>query len=206
MKEFRLNKVFKVIIIVLILAIFSGTYTIGHNPLLVINKSNNDTIIYNDITEILHKVNIDSLLLNEITMYIQKISPKSHNQLPKYLMNAGLEYNIDICFMMAQTQIETNFGTTGIGKEFSKKSLFGVMRSYKYSTYEEAITDYCKILLKNYLGKGKTEQHLMKKYVTHGGARYASNPKYEYELTNAYNMIINKTQIQSLQKQLNDIL
>ena len=102
--------------------------------------------------------------------------------------------------MMAQTQIETNYGTTGMGREISKRSLFGVS-SKRYVDYESAINDYCRILNKSYLGRGKTEKHLMTRYVTHGGTRYAVSSNYEAELSKSYKSIVNSTNIQKLQEE-----
>ena len=150
------------------------------------------------------KDSIQNMIVSEVNAYLQKQSPRAHKFIPKYLVQAGLNNNIDICFMMAQTQIETNFGTEGAGREKSRRSLFGVAVR-KYNNYEAAINDYCKILQKSYLGKGRTEKHLMTKYVTHGGARYASDPKYEAELSKTYKNIIKKTNIHSLQNEWNKI-
>ena len=125
-------------------------------------------------------------------------------EFPKYIVNAGLAYDIDICFIMAQTQIETLYGTKGAGREMSRRSLFGVAVS-KYATYEQAIDAYCKLLQKSYLGKGKTEQHLLTKYVTFRGARYAANPNYERELRAAYNHIKRNTHIYQLQQEYKNI-
>ena len=151
-----------------------------------------------DTISIKHQLQQDIIV--EVTKYIRKQSPKAHQHIPKYLVQSGLTHNIDICFMMAQTQIETNYGTTGMGREMSRRSLFGVV-SKRYGDYESAINDYCRILNKSYLGRGKTEKHLMTKYVTHGGARYASSPNYEAELSKAYKGIVNSTNIQKLQEE-----
>ena len=102
--------------------------------------------------------------------------------------------------MMAQTQIETCYGTTGAGRESSRRSMFGVIQK-RYPNYEDAINHYCEVLKKYYLVKGKTEQHLMSKYVTSKGGRYASNPRYETELRTAYNHIKRTTNISSLQEE-----
>ena len=146
------------------------------------------------------KDSIQNKLINEVSLYIKRQAPKSHQFIPKYLVQAGLTNNIDICFMMAQTQIETCYGTTGVGKESSRKSMFGVIQR-KYPTYEDAINHYCEVLKKYYLVKGKTEQHLMTKYVTGTGGRYAGNPRYEIELRTAYNHIKRTTNIYSLQEE-----
>lgn len=146
------------------------------------------------------KDSIQQEIVKEVALYLQKQSPRANKFIPKYLVQAGLNHGIDICFMMAQTQIETNFGTTGAGRESSRRSLFGVAIR-RYANYETAVNDYCNLLKKSYLGKGKTEKHLMTKYVTHSGARYAGNPQYEAELSKTYKDIVNRTRIRSLQNE-----
>lgn len=143
---------------------------------------------------------IQKAIVAEVTDYLRTQSPKAHKFIPKYLVHAGLTHNIDICFMMAQTQIETNYGTAGAGRESSRRSLFGVV-TRKYDNYEIAINDYCKILKKSYLVNGRTEKHLMTKYVTLRGHRYAGNPNYEAHLSKTYNEIVKKTKIQGLQQE-----
>lgn len=154
--------------------------------------------IIEDTTQLKKKLEND--IINEVTKYINGITPKAHKFIPKYIVQAGLKYDIDICFMVAQTQIETTFGTAGAGREISRRSLFGVAIK-RYSNYDTAINDYCELLKKSYLVKGKTEKHLMTKYVTAKGARYAGNPNYERELTKTYTYIKNHTNIYSLQQE-----
>ena len=148
------------------------------------------------------KDSIQNELIDEVSKYVKRQAPSSHKFIPMYLVQAGLDNNIDICFMMAQTQIETCYGTTGAGRESSRRSMFGVIKRH-YPTYEAAINHYCEVLKKYYLVKGKTEQHLMTKYVTGTGGHYAGNPNYETELRIAYNHIKRTTNIYSLQQEWN---
>lgn len=151
---------------------------------------------------------IESELIDEVTKYISTKTTRHHQFIPKYLVQAGLNYDIDICFMMAQTQLETCYGTLGAGRESSRRSLFGVAIK-RYTNYEDAIKSYCELLHKSYLGQGKTEQHLLTKYVTLRGGRYAENPNYERELSIAYHHIKKNTQIYNLQqeyKNMNTVL
>lgn len=162
-----------------------------------IQKINNQQLAV-DTLQILE--NIKDELIGEVNKYIKTKTNNHHQFIPAYLVNAGLSYNIDICFMMAQTQIETCYGTLGAGREKSRRSLFGVAFQ-KYNNYEEAIDKYCKLLHKSYLGQGKTEQHLLTKYVTLRGGRYAENPNYESDLRTAYNHIKKNTRIYNLQQE-----
>ena len=147
---------------------------------------------------------IKEILIDEVDRYMRKVTPRFNNQLPRELVEHSIKHNIDLSFMLAQTQLETIFGTAGAGRETSRRSLFGVAIR-KYSSYSEAINDYCKLLKKSYLVKGRTEQLLMKRYVTGSGARYASNPKYEIELTRTYKNIIKNSKIDNIQKELRSL-
>lgn len=148
------------------------------------------------------KNSIKAQLIDEVERHIMLKTRYSklsyHKDLPSYLVEHGLNMNFNICFMMAQTQIETNYGTAGIGRETSKRSLFGFI-SKSYKNYNDAIINYITTIKKNYLGDKKTEIHLLKSYKTLGGARYASDINYELKLTKAYNYLTQNTNIQKLQ-------
>lgn len=145
------------------------------------------------------KDSIKESLVQEVTEYINKKSPKAHKAIPGYLVEAGLENNIDICFIMAQTELETNYGTTGAGRATSRRSMFGVIKK-RYSSYEDAIDSYIDLLTRNYLGHGKTEQSLLKKFVSHKGYRYGGK-NYEAHLSKTYKSICSRTTIRDLQEQ-----
>lgn len=162
---------------------------------------NNDTVINDSINLcqlISTKDSIKNELIDEVEAYIFGNFPKTHKAIPASIVENGLENEIDILFMMAQTQLETQFGTLGAGRESSRRSLFGVAVK-RYSTYDKAVEDYIAILKKHYLTKGRTEQHLMRNYTTTRGGRYASHPYYEAELRKTYNDIARKTKIKILQ-------
>ena len=162
-----------------------------------------DYVSPNNITKIdtvQIKDSIKNEIIDEVSKYVKSQAPRAHKFITMHLVQAGLANDIDICFMMAQTQIETCYGTTGVGRESSRRSLFGVYKK-SYVDYKAAISDYFYILKGSYLVKGKTEQHLMTKYVTGTGGRYAGNPQYEIELKTAYNQIKRTTNIYSLQEE-----
>lgn len=143
---------------------------------------------------------IKNKLIEETENYIFRRFPRANKKVPTSIVENGLEHDIDIMFMMAQTKVETCFGTAGAGRETSRRSLFGVANR-RYTSYEKAIEDYIAILKKSYLTKGRTEQHLMNKYTTTRGGRYATDPRYEISLRAAYSEINSKTSIKRLQKE-----
>ena len=159
-----------------------------------------DSVMLYKMTQDFKKDSIKNELINETDRYISSITKKAHNSLPRFIVENALVYNIDIMFMLAQTQIETTFGTAGAGRETSRRSLFGIAVK-KYADYENAVIDYCETLKKWYLTRGRTEQHLMNNYTTTRGARYAGNPNYEKELKNTYNRISRNTRLKNLQEE-----
>lgn len=154
--------------------------------------------IVEDTSYVSYKDVVKDSIKTAVNEYIRSNS-KTHgaSEISESIVEVGLQQNLDICFMMAQSQLETNFGQYGIGK--SRKSIFGVM-SGRYVTYEHAVKDYSKILYKYYLTNGRTEQHLLNNYVTRGGTRYAANENYENELSDIYHRISRNTNIKELQK------
>ena len=190
------------IVLIVVLMLFCSTPIINSKQ--VVYKAPNievaETTIDNAIDNNIIKDSIKNEIIQEVAKYIKTKTSKSHEFIPKYLVHAGLSNNIDICFMMAQTQIETNYGTLGAGRESSRRSMFGVIKR-NYSDYESAINHYCEVLKKYYLVKGRTEQHLMTKYVTSKGGKYAGDPNYEKSLKTAYNSIKRSTKIYSLQQE-----
>ena len=152
----------------------------------------------------IQKDSIKNELIDEVEKYIFKKAPKTNENIPSSIVEHGLIHDIDIMFMVAQTQIETSFGTLGAGRESSRRSLFGVAIK-RYSNYEVAINDYCNMLKTKYLTRGRNEYNLLKKYTTTRGARYAENPNYEYDLRKAYNMVNKSTKIKELQTKYNEL-
>lgn len=166
-------------------------------------KVTEDKKILTDTIKVKKIFTIDSIknkLIEETENYIFRKFPKTNKKLPSTIVENGLEHDIDILFMMAQTKVETCFGTAGAGRETSRRSLFGVANR-RYSSYENAVEDYIAILKKSYLTRGRTEQHLMNKYTTTRGGRYATDPRYEISLRAAYSEINSKTSIKRLQKE-----
>ena len=141
----------------------------------------------------------NSLLFVHVFDYVSQVSKRNcteRKEIAKTIVDTALENDIDICFILAQGTIETQLGTTGVGR--SRKSIFGVYKTYR--SYKHCINDYVRILKKNYLTKGRTEYDLMKRYVTSRGSRYAGHPSYESKLKNKYREILKNTEIHELQE------
>lgn len=142
-------------------------------------------------------------LVNEVQNYITQVAPSSN--LRGYAIVEECEkYGVDICFVLAQGEVESHFGTKGIAaktnmvwniKAFDDKSAEDIIKDGDGCTYpNESIELYLKTLLKTYL-VNKTEQDLMKKFVDINGNRYASNPNYENMISDKYKYITENTKI-----------
>ena len=192
----------------IILCTWIGTLLTLSMPRLMVQNKNEDVEVLSDTVQEFEMVSkLDSIknaLIEEVETYVYGKYTKTHKTIPSTIVEKGLENEVDIMFIMAQTQIETSFGTTGAGRETSRRSLFGVANK-SYNSYEHAIDDYVKILRKYYLTNGRTEHHLMNKYTTGSGARYAENPNYEVELKGAYHNIKKKTKISELQSRYQEL-
>lgn len=144
-----------------------------------------------------HKVDLKDSLVEEVDKYIRKRLKNFDKDISEHIANECLANDIDICFALAQAQIETNFGTTGIGK--SRKSMYGVYRTYK--TKKHSTSDWIRLLKSNYLGSKKSIKKLMENYVTLNGKRYSQNPRYESILKSTYQTIKSTTNISRLQNE-----
>ena len=205
MEQTKLSESFKKILVVIcmiIIAILLCANTSYSYKLIDDGKIIDDVDKQYDENTTKKSDSIYSALVDEMNGYIKTKAPKVDTIIPKQMVDKSIDNDIDLCFMMAQTELETRYGTLGAGRTTSRRSLFGVYNK-KYISYELAIDDYCKLLNKYYIGRGRTEQHLLNNYVTHSGSRYAENPNYENELRKIYNHIVNKT---SINKLYNDLL
>lgn len=151
-------------------------------------------------------------LINEVNTYINKVAPQS--SLDGYVVvEECLNNAIDICFVLAQGEQESHFGTTGLARRTN--SVFNVYAydgqshdeisdkgKYKHPNY--SVQPYIELLKKDYLVNGKTEYDLMDgQYINRNGARYASSEIYERSLLDKYTKIRQNTKIDSLCQETN---
>lgn len=171
------------------------------------NEKSTDTVtVVFDSTTIIEaeKNMIKDSLIAEVTYYINKQANWAHPKLPTIIVEKCLQYDLDICFAMAQTELETNYGTLGAGRESTKRSLFGVgvykgSKHKGYPNYEIAVEDYILLLKRRYLSNTRNEQTLLRNFTTKSGSRYASSTSYESNLRKVYRSIRNKTNIYNTQ-------
>lgn len=156
------------------------------------------------------RLRYDSLLLelsNEIDTYISNVSNGASSLSGFVVATQCIEYDIDVCFVLAQGEQESHFGTQGVARKTN--SVFNVFafdgHSYnkinangKYNHPNDCVEPYLKLLKRDYLVDGKTEFDLLHKYVNKNGARYASAESYEGSLCNKMNKIKSETRIDAL--------
>ena len=141
-------------------------------------------------------------LVNEVQNYIEQVAPASN--LRGYAIVEECEkYNVDICFVLAQGEIESHFGTKGIASKlnsvfnvgvYDDKTAETVDRKYRFDYANESIEPYLKLLTTKYL-VNKTEEELLIKFIDVNNKRYASNPNYEAMLSTKYKSISENTKI-----------
>lgn len=148
-----------------------------------------------------------SLLVKEVKCYIDSVAPTS--SLNGYaIVDYCEKYDLDIKFVLAQGQLESHFGTTGMAIKtnnvfnvgaYDKLTIEQVNGKYKYKHPDHSIEPYMRLLYQSYIKGNKTELDLMAKYVNKEGKRYSSNPNYEKDMLNLYAKIDKQTDISNLQ-------
>lgn len=104
---------------------------------------------------------------------------------PETLVSIADKYHFDLPFLMAVLHQESCFGSTPRARRtnspFSVGSYDNGRNVVTYSDLNESITDYIKLLNKDYLISGKTIFDLMKpnSFVNKNGHRYAKDKSYE---------------------------
>ena len=153
--------------------------------------------------------NTKSQLVDEVQNYINTVAPTSDLRACA-LVDACEKYNIEIKFALAQGEVESHFGTKGLAIKtnsvwnvgaYDSLSFKDITKRYKYNHPNESIRPYLELLTSEYL-TAKCEEELLKKFETHGGKRFATEPKYEERLSYKYKTIASTTCIDSLQQQV----
>jgi flagellum-specific peptidoglycan hydrolase FlgJ len=151
-----------------------------------------------------------SELVKEVKVYIDSVAPAS-NLTGYAIVDYSEKYDLDIKFVLAQAQIESHFGTTGMALKtnsvfnvgaYDSASYDNINGKFKYKHPDYSIEPYMQLLYKDYITGTKTELDLMAKYVNKNGKRYSSNANYENDLFNLYKSIDKTTRITELQGEM----
>lgn len=158
-----------------------------------------------------HSDSLKAELVRQTNEYISSNFPKS-KLTGEALVTVCLKHDFDICFALAQAEIESGFGTAGKAKRTNSPWNVGAWdgRSvqsmnklgYGYSHPDQSIEPYIELVKTKYLGTKRSIDDLMNHYVSLSGHRYASAPNYERTLKKTYKNICMKTTLRDLQTAL----
>lgn len=167
---------------------------------------------YNTATEYIRELHVQyqgvKANLVDITQhYIDSVAPNSGLRALILVENCE-KYGIPITFTLAQGEVESHFGTTGLAFRTNSVWNVGAFDSYSYSEIQhkfnnpnDSVIPYLDLLANNYLSS-KTIEDLLDNFVDINGNRYATDKYYEVKLRKTYNYINTNYRIDSLQKRL----
>ena len=151
---------------------------------------------------------VKSDLVDATQNYIDSIAPNS-NLRALILVERCEEYKIPITFVLAQGELESKFGTTGLAYRTNSIWNVGAYDNYdikdikiKYENPNDSVEPYLNLLNSNYLN-GKTIEDLLDSFTDINGNRYATDKYYESKLKTIHNYILTNHDIDSLQARLN---
>lgn len=151
---------------------------------------------------------VKSDLVDATQNYIDSIAPNS-NLRALILVEKCEEYKIPITFVLAQGELESKFGTTGLAYRTNSIWNVGAYDTYdiknikiKYENPNDSVEPYLNLLNSNYLN-GKTIEDLFDSFTDINGNRYATDKYYESKLKTIHNYILTNHSIDSLQARLN---
>ena len=165
----------------------------------VINKSQLDGIIIEHCYR-LKFYEIKSTLSDEIDRHIACNSRDSKLN-PDSIIGLCLTHEFDVVLLLAQAQIESNYGTAG---QASRTNSPWNIVGQSYSDPNEAIEPYIILVKYPYL-RERPVTVLFESYTNAGGSRYAEDPEYEQKLRTTYYTIKNNTDIHNLFEKLKEL-
>lgn len=169
--------------------------------------SHSQTITQIDPIQIPYRPNIKPIQISEKSQYRSQLIEEVDKYLNRFncrldgsvVVDACEKYNIDPCFVLAQGQIESSFGTAG--KARRTNGIWNV-NGGRYSHPNHSVEPYTRLVRNKYLGQSKTIHNLMKNYRSLDGYRYAGHKHYERDLKRVYNDIKSNTAIHELYNKL----
>lgn len=192
------------LIIVSILTVYVVTW---------IKPDKEENVGYDTATEYIRELQISyqgvkSDLVDLTQHYIDSVAPNSGLRALILVENCE-KYGIPITFTLAQGEIESHFGTTGLAYRTNSVWNIGAFDGYnindiqhKFNNPNDSVLPYLELLVNNYL-PSKTVEDLLESFVDINGNRYASDKHYEAKLSAKYQYIIDNYRIDELQERLN---
>lgn len=165
--------------------------------------------IYTEMNQLTYD-SLKSVLVEQVNSYIQQSAPTSALD-GLVVVNKCIDYDIDICFVLAQGEIESHFGTKGLARKtnsvfnvyaYDNKKLHEINKNGKYKHPDDSVEPYLVMLKREYLVENKTEYDLLNKYVNYCGNRYASATDYEQKLSSKLEKIQQTTDIENTYQML----
>ena len=168
---------------------------------------------YDTATEYIRELHVQyngvkAELVDVTQHYIDSVAPNSGLR-ALILVEQCEKYGIPISFALAQGEIESHFGTTGLAHRTNSVWNVGAYDSYslsdityKFSNPNNSVVPYLELLISNYL-PNKTVEDLLDNFVDINGNRYASDTYYETKLKSKIDYIKEHYRIDELQERLN---
>lgn len=151
---------------------------------------------------------VKSDLVDLTQHYIDSVAPNSGLRALILVENCE-KYGIPITFTLAQGEIESHFGTTGLAYRTNSVWNVGAFDNYSYNEIQhkfnnpnDSVVPYLGLLVNNYL-PNKTVEDLFDSFTDINGNRYASDKYYETKLKEKVKYITDNYQIDELQSRLN---
>lgn len=192
------------LLLVAIFAILAFTWSIPKHE---------EQIGYDTATEYIRELHVQyngvkAELVDVTQHYIDSVAPNSGLRALILVENCE-KYKIPISFTLAQGEIKSHFGTTGLAYRTNSVWNVGAYDSYslsdithKFSNPNNSVVPYLELLISNYL-PNKTVEDLLDNFVDINGNRYASDKYYETKLRDKVKYITDKYPIDELQERLN---
>lgn len=184
-----------------ILVLFLLSFTLSANNY---NNNNRSSEILKNSSVNTEYANNKNKLVNEVNKYIKKIAPNSKLN-GNIIVNIALKHDIDILLMLSQGQLESHFGTKGLGKK--NNNVYNITNGSSYIKYldvNESVEPYA-ITLKNRYLKNKSTKDLLKDFSCSKGFRYASSETYENDVKSIIIRIDKSTDIKKYYNNLKQL-
>lgn len=168
---------------------------------------------YDTATEYIRELHVQyngvkAELVDVTQHYIDSVAPNSGLRALILVENCE-KYGIPISFTLAQGEIESHFGTTGLAYRTNSVWNVGAFDDYtlndiqhKFNNPNDSVNPYLDLLVNNYL-PSKSIEDLLENFVDINGNRYATDPHYEDKLKSKIEYIKEHYPIDELQSRLN---
>lgn len=168
---------------------------------------------YDTATEYIRELHVQyngvkAELVDVTQHYIDSVAPNSGLRALILVENCE-KYGIPITFALAQGEIESHFGTTGLAYRTNSVWNVGAYDNYslsdithRFSNPNNSVAPYLELLISNYL-PNKTIEDLLDNFIDINGNRYASDTLYESKLKSKISYIKEHYRIDELQNRLN---